>query len=56
MNKQYVLVDVIDLTLDDIIIPENENQEEIPEILSPTEAMQAHFMRNCADLGIFVTI
>ena len=56
MKEQYALVTVMDLTFDDDTIPENENQVKIPENLCPTEAMQERFMRNCAELGIFVTI
>ena len=56
MKEQYVLVSVTDLTFNDVIMPEEENQAEISANLRPGQEMQDLFMQNCADLGIFVTI
>ena len=52
MSNQYQLTNATDLTFDDVIISENEDQVEIASNLQPTEAMQEQFMQNCVDMGI----
>jgi len=52
MSTKYELIDNTDLTFDEVTIHRNENQEQIPENLMPTSAMQDRFMQNCVDMGI----
>lgn len=56
MGNQYKLTNAIDLTFDDVIISDNEDQAEIPSDLQPTEAMQERFMKNCVNMGILASI
>jgi len=52
MKEQYILKNDIDLTFNDVITSDDENQSNISENLRPTQAMQDKFMQNCVDLGI----
>lgn len=56
MKQQYVLKNDINLTFDDYVTPETENQSTVPVNLHPTESMQEKFMQNCVDCGILVKI
>lgn len=56
MSTRHELLDDTDLTFDDVIVAETENQVEIPENLIPTSSMQDRFMQNCVDMGILQTI
>lgn len=56
MKNKYVLTagHDMDLTFDDIIISDEENQETVPENLHPTDAQQEKFIQNCVQKGILM--
>jgi len=56
METPYKLTSDIDLTFDDIITLDGEDQAKTVENLVPTANMQARFMQNCLEMGILTTI
>lgn len=55
MAKNYKLrPDLMDLTFDDMDVPMDDENSEISEKLSPTEAMNSCFIQNCVDEGILI--